>query len=475
MKKLFACIRALVMLLSMGFSSMAELPAFLKTEMNNYSASYRYTLSLGDTADILALLDEMEFLEEIETFVDVKSMLTSIFKSTETVEIQADISENYDKMQLAMVSETDASIAFNPNLTLAAKAKAGIWMDMDISAKDPVFQIIMASPVTNKYLVIDLMEIMAMEAEEEQKMVQAMMKSFMNKDFVQAVQEKSAEIFEQYADIKVRGSKVSVSIDNDALIAIINQAMQMNEELYAPLMMAQTGAFEEEMPLFPNIQILGKDGIKVDYTLSRGKISTMSMAMDLHLNFSGFAALLGEEWPFAHQGILDIGMKMDGKVSKIGTTRVSMPQITADNAVFVAEKLAELYDNEPEPVEEEPAYPNFYADGWASYLPVVDGKVYVPLRDTLTSAYGDTVTFGFENGKITVACEYFTDFKTLSFMAGDATIYADDMAATIDPVILENGTTYISTDAVEGIFGWELSDLTHDLLYGEYYYAFWTE
>ena len=480
MKKVFAFILAMVMLLSMGLSAFAALPDALKKQYNNYSASYTCSLSLGDVTDLLGVLEEVGALEELEKYVDLKTLLTTAFQSTEKMNLQADISANYDKMKIAMVSEAQGSVTFNPNLTVSAKAQSGLWLELDLSATEPVFRMITSTPQSNKYMVYDLMEMMSLTgAEEEKEMFVAMLKAVFNKEFMTAMQEKSTALLEQHASVKVRGNRVELVIDNDALIAMLNDTLQMVIDIYAQIAKAYGNEYiaemmAEEIPQIPNIQLLGKDGIKIEYTLSRGKISAMSMAMDFHLNMAGFAAMLEEEWPFAHQGILDIGIHMNGKMTSIGTTKVTFPTLTEENSLDFVEEMMKLYPA-PEVMEEMPEYPYYWVDGWAEELPVVNNKFYVPLRDTLTGAYGETVTFGFENGKITVACEYFNGFKTLSFVAGDTTVYADEMAATIDPVLLQNGTTYISIDAVEGIFGWELSELTHDLLMEEYYYSFWTE
>jgi DNA-binding MarR family transcriptional regulator len=245
-------------------------------------------------------------------------------------------------------------------------------------------------------------------SEEEKEMFVALLKAVFNKEFMTAVQEKSTALLEQHASVKARGNRVELVIDNDALIAMLNDTLQMVTDIYAQIAKAYGNEYAEIMaegiPQIPNIQLLGKDGIKIEYTLSRGKISAMSMAMDFHLNMAGFAAMLEEELPVTHQGSLDIGIHMNGKMTSIGTTKVTFPTLTEENSLDFVEEMMKLYPA-PEVMEEMPEYPYYWADGWAEELPVVNNKFYVPLRDTLTSAYGETVTFGFENGKITEACE----------------------------------------------------------------------
>ena len=44
----------------------------------------------------------------------------------------------------------------------------------------------------------------------------------------------------------------------------------------------------------------------------------------------------------------------------------------------------------------------------------------------------------------------------------------------IRTVIIENGTTYVSSKLFTDIFGWEFSDATYDMLQNSYWYGFYT-
>ncbi len=465
MKKIVAFI--LMFMMSMTVANAAE-PDFLYDVYNNYTAASELSVSFESSDDIAALLEEMDIPEEISNFADIKSLLKSLFTLNTKMNIQADISEDYKEIKLALTSDGSQKIDFNKNLNINVNTKTGMWININL--KEEKYEIIYSLPAMNKYFKIDVSELITNE-EEKQVMFESLNTVF-NKDYIEELQKISAELIKKHADIKISGTKCIIKIDNDALIKMINDLIpivfeSINETL------PEDARFNEEIPHFEGIKILDDEGITYTYSLLSGKVSKIDMKTDISINISEIAESFGEPWMFNSKGILDFKIESSTKISKINKTKVTFPSLTKDNSISLKD-LMPAQEETPSDFEYEPEYPNYYISISTEKLIITEDDIYVPLRATFENAYGDTVQIGYDSGVITVSSEHFDGFDTLKVSAGSDKAYLDAVEYQIDKVIVQNGISYISTEAFEKLFGWETAGAYHDILENIYTYSFFT-
>lgn len=472
MKKL----TALLLIFIFAFSAVcvnADVPKFLLEEYNNYSADYSFSLEFESTDKLVSLLKELEMPDEIENFVDIKALISSILSQGLQMQLQANISNDLRKAEVGLCAASQDSVTFNPNFTLSADSKLGMWIRLDLDAQIPVYEIVYSAPFLNKYMVIDVFEMMP--DDETKLQFFNYIESILNSDFLENTKEFSTKLLEEHADIKLSGAVCSVKFDNDALITIINEFITFMAEEISPMLpeYADTDIYSE-IPKLGDIQLLGENGITYKYSLVSGKISNIDLTADISINIPDIVAAAGGEWGYESDGILDFMAKSNMKLSKIGNTKVDFPVLNEQNSFSIMDMMPEYTEPDYDYGDYEEEYPYFYTSAYTNELPVLGGEIYVPLRALLEDAYGDTVNLEYENGIVNVNCQHFNGFTHLKLTENSGIAYTDNTAHKVSKVIIINGTTYVGRTLFEDLFGWEMDSATHDMLYDEYYVSFYT-
>lgn len=474
MKRTISIILMMVFAFSLVTAN-AEVPKFLTESYNNYTGQYSVSLSFESGDDIIALFEELEMPKEVDNFVDLKALLKSLLSYDTQMLLQADISDDFKKIELGLTSKTLYKLDINSNLNIDADMKMGMWMKMDINEENPVFEVIYSHPMLNKYLVIDVFEMIDDETEKEETF--RALEDIFNEEYITSIQETSVSLMEKYADIKMSGNVCTVKIDNDGFTKMMDEMMLVISEMMNESSENADSAYVDEtfgeIPSFAGLKILGDGGLVYKYSLFSGKISKIETSMDLDIDISNLVTrLTGEEWEYEARGRLTFGVKSDVKVSDIGKTKVDFPVITDENSFGIMEMMPEPY--EPEGEVKEKQYPNFYAEGYVDYLPVIDGDIYVPVRATFTSAYEDQVEIQYNNGIITLHSSYFPGFTQLKMVVGSGKVYADSKEYKTGKVVERNGVSYVSYKLIEDVFGWQLSSAYYDMINKTYDYYFYT-
>lgn len=472
MKKIIALLLAVIFSITPVFAD-NSLPAFLTQTYNNCTETITMSIAMDNCDDIIALLDELGIPEEVGLFVDVRSLLTSLCTGTSKIVAKVDATLDYKKIKLSLTSSDTQTIIPNANLELSYKGQSGLWLEMDLTnIEKPVLVMVFSAPFLNKYAVIDISQYLTPE-------VLTAVETVANKEYIDAVTKAIMDSFAKHMDIKASGNKYTITVDNAGYVAMMNELTPMVLDMMAAY--DNTGVYEElVMPDMSELSFLGKDGIKMVYTLSGGKISLLEETLDFSIDIAKYYEVFsGEPWPFTSKGLLEFTVTSTAKVSDLGNTTVKLPELTAENSFSVMDMLmAEpdypQEDDDQASTSDFPEYPAWYADAYSEKMPQVDGKLYVPLRGLIEDAYGDTAVIGFENGVITVTSEYFTNFKKLTITAGSDKYYLDETEYTYGAVILEDGTTYVDAELFTDAFGWELSTAYYDFVENIYGFAFFT-
>ena len=484
MKKIGIFILTVILAFSMVTVN-AKTPDALSKIYTNYSSTYTLSVSFENSDDIVALLEELQMPEEVNNFVDMKSLLKSLLTLDTKMNLQMNMNENFDKLEYALTADMQQTIDVNKNLNVGINTKSGMWMKLDLSTEQPVFEVVYSAPFLNKYMKIDIFELINDEAAKDE--FKSYLKSVFNKEYFNSVQDFSIGLLEKYADIKTSGASCVVKIDNEALTSMLDEMMDYisgtMDDIYSETVVAQTGESDvvipsEQVPSFKGMQLLGDKGITLKYSFTNGNISGEIMDADICIDISKIVTeVYGQEWVYNAKGIMDFAIKSEATISNMSKTKVEFPQLTEENSFSFADMMqAEQeygYVYEEDYVYE-PTYPHYYAYGETEYLPVIDGEIYVPIRDTFVSAYEDTVDIGYNNGVITLTSAYFPGFSTFTLAVNSDVAYADGQAYYTDKILKIGNTTYASAEMFEEIFGWSLYWASYDMLEYKYQYEFLT-
>ena len=463
MKKIISVILSAAIIFSSGISAFAKLPDALTKTYTNYTCNQTVTLSLKNTDDFVALLDEIQISDVLEKYFDLKMLIKSLFTNTTQINVQTDISDNFDKILVAMTADTAQTLDLNPNFKMDVTSKEGMWLEMDISDDEPVFKIIYQQPYMNKYMVVDMMKA-PIEESERAEMI-SFIKTILNKDGYLQIQSKLGEIIQEHADTGYKGKYFCVDIDNTAFVNIFNELMIYIGELIG----------EEDVVTIPDgVNLLGDGGISVKYLIFNNNISSAKTDADFKIDISELYESDGSVWEYESNGIIEFELTSEAKYSDISRTKVVFPEITAENSIDLIEELAVEPEEEYGEYDEYEEYPNYWVSDYFSYIYAEGDEIYIPLRSLMVAAYDEQVEIAYDKGIITLSSEYFPGFKELVITVGNETAYADGMPVHIGKTAIKDDTTYIAASAIEDVFGWELVDASYNYVYKEYSYAFST-
>ena len=145
---------------------------FLFENVNNYTEETSFTMTFDNSKEIVELLKELEMPEEYEAFADIEKFLETLLSVEGKICVQADVSEDMKKAQVSIVSDEFNSIDFNRNLKIDISSKLGMWVTYDFTdTSNPVFEIIYSLPFMEKYVHIDIFEMLTDEEKETVKTI----------------------------------------------------------------------------------------------------------------------------------------------------------------------------------------------------------------------------------------------------------------------------------------------------------------
>lgn len=470
MKKLVSLVLVMLLTFSLVYAK-EDVPEFLYQNRNNYTASYNISVNFDNPEEVEQLLSDIEASQQIENFVDVSALLKTLCSGNQNMKIQSDISDDYKKIKLSMVSKSSKYIEVNRNLNIDINSNYGMWMDIDLTDKDNMmFDMIYETPFMNKYFRITQDDILN---EDETGEIPALFDKIFDKQYIQSLNKKTVDIFSKYADIKGSGNKYIATIDNDAFTEYADELIATTNEETTKLMGEDYQQSQVEMPSVKDWQILGKDGIRCEFVLKGGKISAENIYMDISVDVpSIYQSITGEQWQYDAVGTVDFTINVTSDYSKVGITKVDFPKITSENS-FTISDMESAYEYEQDD-EYFPEYPMWYADAYTPELPVVGDDIYVPLRTLLECAYEDSVYIEYADGVITAKSEFFDGFDSIIIDVESNVVIAGDNVYEFGKPVVIDGTTYVNKRLFTDVFRWELSEAIYDMLADEYYISFYT-
>ncbi len=464
MKKFIAIFVMVFMLVSVVFAN-GTVPKFLTSPMTNYTADYDISINFDNSEEISKLLAELEMLDEVSYIFDMEMLLRTLLTCSGKMSVQTNMSDDFSKIQLALTSDSEHSISFNSNLNMNIDSKTGMWIDMDLSNEEnPVFDMVYKLPFFNKYMKVSNKEILS-----DNEMV-SVFSSVYNKEYMDSLQKIGMELFVKHSTVKGTAAKYTFKMDNEGFVGFLNELM--------PLICDFISEFDEtmELPDFSGLTFLGEDGITTEVVLSGGKIKTEKINADISIDLSKLYPILsGMPWEYQSAKTIDFTFSINANVSNVGKTKVNFPKLTEENSF----KIEDLYDSQDEEFDymetDVPQYPMWYVDEVCDNLFIIDDEVYVPLRQTLEAAYEESILIDYNNDKITMSCDYFSQFDKMTININSDKALVDGKEVKIMKPILYKDRTYVSSTFFTDILGWEFWYASHDLVDDCYQYSFYTD
>ncbi len=478
-KKMISYAVVMMTLLSATIGAYATEPDFLNSLETNYTGEYNVSVSFQSGEEIAALLEELQLSEELSMFADIKGLLESLLSLETKMVVQADMSKDMKKAEISVISASEQEVGVNQNLSIGVKSKTGMWIRMDLAAKTPVFEVIYSYPMLAKYMKIDLFA--GLSGQEKEKMLTAFNLIF-NKEFMQGFQDFSAELMKKHAEIYMSGKSWIIEFDNDSLCQMADELLPYSVENLISLIdeISEENSVEDsyaefisQLPSFAGTKLLGENGLRYTCSMSGTRVSSVRMTGDIEIDISQiFTALSGEEWIYESDGLLDFDFEASVKLTKIGMTSVDFPKLTDENSFNASDAVVTTQPEEY--IEATPVYPHMYVNEDTDKLYMINGELFVPLRQTIASAYEDCCSIEYDRGKIILASNYFPQFKEILITVGSDKVFADGREFNVGKVFVEDGKAYVSASFFEDVLGWEIINAIYDVFTREYNYTFYT-
>jgi len=467
MKKLFVFLLSIILVMS-SVCAYGALPPQLTGIPMNYSSDMTFSASLENADELIDFV--LSFEDDIAAeygVVDLKTLLRSLFDISGNATLKGDISEDYKKIQLFMSGDVKCNVNLNQNLDMTVTPKFGMWMDMDLTnSENPVMNIILHTPASSKYYVVNVFELMQ---DEDKKKVSDVLGMIFNSQIMEGIAESSVSTLEKYADIKTKGSKCTVTLDNDSVMAMYSELFENYAGVFGALApsLGQLDEYvyvSEELPDMSGLEIFGKDGIVIEYILGRNGVEQEICSVDTDINVPAVYTLVtGDEWKYEEDLTIDFNITVGAKYYDYGRTTVEFPLLTEENSINISDMM--LPDGEYEYSE---SYPNEWFYFNPSGIPVVDSVMYVPFREVMHEVYGDTAVITESNGTLTAVCDSPDGKMTVSLAEGSNTAYLDGNAHNIAGVMNIDGVKYVDSGLFTEAMGWEFEYASYNVVNGEY-------
>lgn len=456
--------------------------------MRNYEAEMDLTITFDKP---ITLFDKLPELKDAENFVDLNELVQSLIGTTVNAKVQGNISEDFSKIQASVLMTSTTPLKINKNAKITGEFIMGVWVDADLSdTENPKFDMIMQSPFFNKYLDIDLIE-MLKEDEEAYGMFMSSFKGVFDKEKFAIKYNEAIDLIKKNATISSGNNTLNVNFDKDGAARYLYDAVEWSLKLSAA---QQDELYIEEyeqisndmLKVFKELEIFGENGIKMQYTFDRaGKLKASTSVTDIDLNLY---PLLSMAWIDVSEiteedCFISFTINESATYRKAGTTTVEYPKLTEENS-FTLKDLDGGY--------EEPDYEYEYED-FPPYFPSVEGEwaartesgvLYAGLRGFLENIDQHHYTeedeinhfeYEYANGVLNVkniGCNYL-NFKEIVITVGENKVLLDGVEIELEnPATEINDRIFLGLDFYEKAFNYKPGYASLELFENIYYIQF---
>ena len=460
MKRFVAVFLSMMMIFS-SIAVNAEVLDFLRITSNNHTVEADLKFSFDNADEFFDGLTEIFGELSSDAPVDVKMLVESLFSSTSGTLVKTDISEDYKKIKAFMTTDAEIFADVNENLSATASVSSSMWIDMDISdVTNPKCKIVSYSPVNTKYVCFDLFELMFETMDDGEKMmVLAIMYSLLDEEFISKTSNYIVDCYEKYGDAVKEGNTVTVKFDNDGFLKLVDDLIVfVVDEFMEIFPMDQSVENDFSIPSIAEtgLVVLGDNGVVSTFNLNENGDISCDTVVDFEISLKNIFDILGDEFPYEEDLVIELTVEANEKLFDIGTTVVELPELTKENSVSLEDVMyGDYYESD---------YPHYWVTVETAFVP--DSEVlYVPFEEIMYGAYDEYAVVEKNDNLVTVTCEKFDEYNSITFEVGDTKAYLDGQEVTFDGQILEvDGVVYVSRKFLHKVLGWDITEMVYSIV-----------
>jgi hypothetical protein len=462
MKRLLCILLVMAVFMCTGVSVMAWELDFLTKEYKSMTADMEVSFELRKPIELLDYVNELGFDE----YGDIKELVSSIFKSVITMNVSSVISDDYNRMQAAVKTNSDIPFKLNDDFGGNVYFNNLSWIDMDLNAEDQKYLTINKTPFSNKYIVYDLFK--------ADKSMAEVLNSVLNQETMKKVQLETIKSIEENADININKNEITVTFDDAGakkylldifeLLFSIEEYKNIFDDITGMEFDIVQGVAVAET-FIQNIKIF--DSIIINYVIDDGYISQENAQINIDLNIYDIMAVIGVSDEFITKENSDIcfTVNLKCKYSDVNKVKeIKFPEISEENSL----DMNDTYDYEylPEVYDEDYVSPYIFFET-PDYPDIKDNIVYFPFRGAVT-AIDELCEITADNGIITAVI----NDKILKIQENTYAAEYDGESFNLENKLSEkNGILYVTDEFMFKVLGYKLTDI-YTGIYDEIYTSY---
>jgi len=475
MKRIFCLL--LVLMMCVSTVAFADDYDFFSTSYNSYEADISVTMTVNEPMTVLNLISQ---ISGVDNFVNLQMLAESLCNSKTTGVIKVNSNTDYTKAKMSYEILEVVPVDINRNFKLTAEMKLGMWLEWDITDElNPKFNYIIQQPLTDKYISLDLVEILESEGVSAPNFISSI-RGYLQKDYIDSLNLKITDIWRNNSVLTKSGNRVTITLTDDQLENVIADFMDFmveefdDNEDYNLLYDGETGYISEILPssedvkeFFSEYNLFDDTALVLEYTKTpTGALKTSSMCINMDIDMKKALEEMGVT-DFDGGDNLKFSVRSDVNYKSLNShVNVEFPAISEEDIIsfkdffFPEYELVYEWDTEYCYHDEEDY---LYVD----YIPAAKDSFYVPVKDVID--YGDSYGYDYKlsvNGDEAVLTEASGKdvFSEVKMTIGSNEINVDGKVFTLsNPVIMSDGLLYVDTDALKNIFGFEIGYARIDL------------
>ncbi|MCD8049156.1 MAG: hypothetical protein LUG52_06070 [Clostridia bacterium] len=359
MKRLTAAFLAAVMMFAFCVSAGAEGLDFLDKDYTNYSMTATMKVTLNEPLELLNAVSEADMVDAYSGY-DLQRIVESLLGSTITMKADCDASADYLSGKMYAEYAVNVPIEFSDDLTIAADAAFKCWIEYDFSdAENPKYVGIFTNPLKDgQYFTMDLSD--AGELQSEVTQMSAQMTALMGDTMV--LREAMLEAMQNNATVTTDGNKTTLAMTGENVIDMIFDALKIISDTYGENAQYLTGAsmpskleLEAARAFAKTLKIFGEDAMTQVYTTDEdGYVTKTEQKMHIDLNLYDLLTAFDIDgadiyYLTAENSNVDLTIEVVTEYDKIGVAEVTMPTLTEENSIDLANQPTYDYNlvNQP--------------------------------------------------------------------------------------------------------------------------------
>ena len=218
MKRIISLILVMLMLFSCSAFAANDLN-FLKERYTSAESTFECSFTLNKPLDFINELTKSDLygMDMVNTMFDFSGLAESLFNSTSKGVVKVSGSADMKKVNISLESEGVTPAQINRNLLVTVNAKSGMWVELDFSdAKNPIYNLIVRTPVMDKYEVIDIVDMIKTEdgGEKQLEKIVSVYNLLVNDFTANGINSATVNLISDCAKVSYGSSAVTVSFDD---------------------------------------------------------------------------------------------------------------------------------------------------------------------------------------------------------------------------------------------------------------------